>query len=393
MLSAWTIGINIIARSNAGRVFGKMGGEARAASRDVQGLSRSVNLSQAGIKAVGMALNVAGLAGAATMAIGIKGAANLQDAYAQTGVAMGRTSEWVKENFQSTAMAMSQATAQSVTDSMGLLRVMATSGINDPGQMKALAMPIAQFADTQYLGKNHTSFDDSTKLAVKIAHQFGARTASELKPILNALFKISQDMPDSLKSAGTQLKYYAAKYTERGVTANEVLMLQATLDRMSYGEGKSGTGMYQIYRNLLSPNKKQAIGQHQLGIDGKDIIGGDGTFHVEALLNKLSSNYESARRSSDPNAVKKYDQELNRAFTSNAALIAGVLASHAGREQYKNVGQTMNRVHSLQEAQVQLMATLNSQTKVLATNFQSLATMLAQPLIPALITPLTKTSL
>ena len=399
MLSAWTIGINLIARSNAGRVFGMMGAEAQAANKQVHVLQKGINSTTNGIskipgaaKAARYALDGLAIGAAVTMAIGIKGAANLQDAYAQTGVAMGRTSEWVKENFQDTAMAMSQSTAQSVTQSMSLLRVMATSGINDPAQMKALAMPIAQFADTQYLGKNHVAFDESAALAVKIAHQFGARTAKELKPILNSLFKISQDMPDSLKTAGTQLKYYAAKYTERGVSANEVLMLQATLDRLGYGGGKSGTGMYQIYRNLLSPNKKQSIAQDQLKLSGKDIISGDGTFHVENLLNKLNAQYEAARISRDPNAVKSYDQKLNLAFTSNAALIAGVLASHTGRAQYKNVGQTMNRVEDLQKAQVQLMGTLNNKTKLLATNFQSLATMLGQPFIVSLTGLVSKTA-
>jgi len=187
---------------------------------------------------------------------------------------------------------------------------------------------------------------------------------------------MSQDMPDSLKDAGTQLKYYAPKYAEKGVSQQEILMLQATADRLGYGQGKSGTGFLQIYRNLLDPStKKMAYFQDQLGISGT-YINKQGVFDPEGLFNHLHTLYAQALKQGKG---REFDEALNSSFSSNAGLIAGVMSSNAGRTQYENVKQTMARVHDLPLAQAQLMATLNHQTQLLTSNFHTLVTMIAKP--------------
>ena len=405
MFSAWTVGIRMIATSNFGLIANGISREAARAEKSVGGLKRQVNTIGAGgtgKAAAGMnAINAGatraesrvaalkgtmavadrsmqafGLVSAATFAIGIKGAADLQDSMAQTAIAMGRSTSFVESNFTGIATAMSMRTAQSVAQSMGILRTMATSGLNDPKELKSLAMPIAMYADTQYLLKG-TDFNQSAAIATKVAHGFGARTSAELTPILNSLFKISNDMPDSMSAMATQLKYYAPKFVEKGVSANEVLMLQATADRMGYGTGKSGTGFLQIYRNLLNPTTKHmARAQHALGIDGYSMIDKSGKFDPEKLFNRLNTLNNIYHNRGDG---KAFDEMLNAAFTSNAGLIAGVISSNAGRAQYANVKQTMSRVKDMEPAQAQAMATLSKQTILLISTFKTLATFIAQP--------------
>jgi len=187
---------------------------------------------------------------------------------------------------------------------------------------------------------------------------------------------MSQDMPDSLKDAGTQLKYYAPKYAEKGVSQQEILMLQATADRLGYGQGKSGTGFLQIYRNLLTPSTKtMAHSQKQLGI-ADTFINKQGMFNPEGLFNHLHALYAKAL---SQGKGRDFDQLLNHSFTSNAGLIAGVMSSNAGRTQYDNVKKTMARVHDLPLAQAQLMETLNNKLRLLNSNFQTLLTMIAKP--------------
>lgn len=236
--------VTVAARTAAGslRMVGRAG-VTGAAGSTVQGGVGAGFASGAAMRFAGNAAGVGGLAALATLAIGTKQRANLQDSMIQTGLAMGRSDQWVQANLLPTAMRMSMNTAQSVGDSMGLIRTMATSGINDPRDIQALSMPMARYADTQYLGKNHVPFDQSIASIAGVAHQLNLRTAGQLVPFLNTAYKISNDMPDSMKKAFTQIGYFGPGYAGSGVSPQEILKLQANADRLGYGSGKSGTGL------------------------------------------------------------------------------------------------------------------------------------------------------
>jgi hypothetical protein len=329
---------------------------------------------------------VAGIAALLAMSSGVQQAAKLQDATVQTAVAMGKPSAWAQANLTGTAMKMSMSTAQSVADSMSLLQVMATSGFNNEADLKTLGPTIAKFADTQFLGKHNVPFDDSAAMAVKIAHQFGARTPGQLSPILNTLWKMSQDMPDTLQTAATQLKYYDANYTNSGVSATETLMLQAAADRMGYGSGRSGSGFNQILRTMQSPSLRELAAQRalgEIGPDGRNRFLAGGVFNVEGLLNSLNAQ-ENAARAKGGNAVTDFNTLLQNASSSNGSTILSAMSSNAGRGQYAAVMATMKRVQDLQAAQAQLMGTLSNRTKQMTSNIQTLLATIAGPLIPAL---------
>ncbi len=328
---------------------------------------------------------VAGLASLATLAIGTKERANLQDAMIQTALPMGKSDDWVQQNLLPIAMKMSMSTAQSVTDSMGLLRTMATSGINDPRDLIALAPSIARYADTQYLGKNHVPFDQSVSQMAGLAHQLNLRTAADLKPFLNTAYKISNDMPDAMAKAVTQIKYYGGNYAQAGVSPEEVLKLQARADRLGYGGGKSGAGLNMILRNLQKPSTDAMYeAQKALGLidssGNSRVIDKTGKFTPEEFFQGLNDT----RHRFGKNRGREFSQLLATAFSTNASLIAGSFSSDAGITQGKNVNATLARIPDLEVAQVRLMSSLNSQTKLLASNFSTLAAILGGPLIAPL---------
>ncbi len=329
---------------------------------------------------------IGGLVALATTAVGVRGASTQQDAETQTGIAMGRSNQFIAQTLRPIALRMSQVTAQSITDSTDLLRVMATSGLNDPKEMAALAIPIAKFADTQFLkpGSQSVPFSDSAKLAVGLAHQLGARTAKQLNPILDTLFRISNDMPDSLKTAATQLKYYAPQFRNAGVSSSEILQLQATAGRMGLSGGRSGTGFRALLSSMQRPsNGPMEAAQRDVGIldtKGRNrfINERTGAFDVEGMFGFLNRQSDQARRQG---RSADFNKNLQGISTSGAGSVLALFTSDAGRQQREAVRKTLVRVGPMEAAQQRLMGTLSSQTKLLTSNFGTLATTIAQPLI------------
>jgi len=91
------------------------------------------------------------------------------------------------------------------------------------------------------------------------------------------------------------------------------------------------------------------------------------------MLHHLAAGYNASRKGG---YAESFDRMVGSAFTSNAANIINALIQPSGRAQRYAVGQTMLRVQDLEAAQIQLMGTLNNQTKLLTSNFATLATLL-----------------
>ncbi len=380
--------VTVAARTAAGslRMVGRAG-VTGAAGSTVQGGVGAGFASGAAMRFAGNAAGVGGLAALATLAIGTKQRANLQDSMIQTGLAMGRSDQWVQANLLPTAMRMSMNTAQSVGDSMGLIRTMATSGINDPRDIQALSMPMARYADTQYLGKNHVPFDQSIASIAGVAHQLNLRTAGQLVPFLNTAYKISNDMPDSMKKAFTQIGYFGPGYAGSGVSPQEILKLQANADRLGYGSGKSGTGLNMLYRNLVNPTAAQYRAQRSLGLlDAKGrprAFDAQGNFDPESLFGQVNAA-QHRQFALGRDGKMAFGANLGAAFSANTGRIVGSFSSDSGLAQMRNVNATLARVPDLETAQVQLMSSLNSQTKLLVTNFATLTAILGGPLVAPL---------
>lgn len=378
------------AEASAGKMTASTGAMRREMDALAVSSSRAGNAVEAASRKGGIGRNatmIGGAVAAVTLGVGLKQAAGVQQSAAQTGVAMGIPTDQVMRQIAPVAMAMSNITAQSQAESMSLINVMATSGINKMedllGHNGELPMAIARFADTQFLGPHHIAFDTSARQAATLAHEFGARTGHELTPILNTLFKISQDMPDTLGQAANQIKYYGPQFVNAGVGASNILAIQATADRLGLGGGRSGTGFRQIYQSLLTPTKPQRGAQSALGmLDSKGnsrFIARNGTLDINGMFNYLNKRYDNIRRSGGD--VRAFQAELAHMTTATGGSVLNLFSSDAGRKQWEAVQQTLKRVKNLNEAQEQLMATANGQMRRFGTNLQNLADVMAGPLI------------
>jgi hypothetical protein len=343
--------------------------------------------------------DVAGLIGLGVLGSAVKTTGDLNQSSAQLGVALGMNTADTEKIFRPIAMQMSQITAQSTVDTMNELQLMATSGFNSPrdlqGNNAALPMQVARYADTQLLGMHHVPVEQSVTTAVTLAHQLGTRTDAELKPMLDTLFKISQDMPDVVGRAATQIKFYGAQYVNAGVAPSEILQLQATADRLGYGGGRSGSGFRSIIQALQTPDNTQFTAQSNLGlISGSRMVrGADGKMHrqtenryidsrtgqfdVEGFFKHLNQLYDQARKNG---TVGAFNSNLGHLATSGAVGLLSSLSSDAGIRQRLAVAATLGRVQGLEAAQAQYIDTLNGQTQLLTSNFKALTGVIGMPL-------------
>lgn len=401
MTSAWLVNIALRTTSNFPQVANGIVKNSQAINAATAATQKNINSLGTSIgKTLKMSFDIAGVAALAFTAIGVKGAANLQDAMLQTAIATGNVGKTLDatmakmQPFHQLALKMSMSTAQSVTDSMSLLSVMASSGI-PANQLAKVAMPIAQYADIQYLDPRwHTPFQQSATMAVKLAHDLQLFEPAQLTAGLNKMYKVGEASPDNIAKLQTQIKYFAATALKdlpsTSVTPawSGIIDMAALLDRMSLAQGRGGTGINMFMRNVVAPSgKKMANAQDLLGVSA---------YHDEAtgaidffgLLKHLNDDYQAAKQSK---TVGDFQREFANAFSTNAGQVIGTLATPGALEQMRRIKYAQDHMPSLQEAQVVLMESLNNQTKLLYTNFKTLATEIGLHLLPpltAIVTPL-----
>jgi TP901 family phage tail tape measure protein len=381
------------------RRFGAVTAAAKRAQLAVGGMAGALNAVPSGLPGSGGgsarhggAGGKWGLAGqltaAGVMALGIAGGAKFQDASAQTGVAMGMSTAATERMFAPYALQMSGQTAQSMATSMGLLSTLAMSGFNSQNDLKQLSGPISKFADVMYLqkGKKHMDFENSTGMAATLAHQLGTRDPASLEKMLNTIAKINMDMPDSIRQAANQIKYYGPQFAATGMDPSEILQLQATADRLGLGGGRSGTGFRQIYQSLLHPTAPQWRAQKNLGlIDGKGYskyIKRDGSIDIESFFKDLDNQYQYLAKTHGD--IRAFQTQVAGITTATGQSDLALFTSKSGQEQREKVRQTLMRVPDLDAMQAQLMMTLSNETKKLITNFENLAQIITGPIIEPL---------
>ena len=387
MFAAWTVGINLITRSNFGMVAGNIARQSAVANGQVTALSRRMNgLKQSGAIATNAMIGV-GVAAGAAFAVGVRGAAELQDSIAQLAVSTGRTTQSIDKQFTGVAMSMSRSTAQTISQSMKLVQVMSTS-IKDQHQLEQIAMPIALFADTQFLGPHKIPFEESAKEASRLAHMFNAYTAKQMDPVLDMLYRTSYSTPDKIGAITTQLGYFGhdmysamvknnATPEKQKHAAQEILSL-ATLGDIAIGHGKWGAGLDRILTDIAAPTKPHRAGQIALGLrdaQGKltsDVVNKDGEYTPVEMLKFLSKRLENVA----PLDVRTM---LSHAFGVNSTRTISQMISPRMIRLFEQLQQAQARMVPLQQAQHDLMQTLNHQTVLLFSNFGTLAAMLVRP--------------
>jgi hypothetical protein len=212
----------------------------------------------------GLAAGYAGSALLSGVRQGISSASEMQMAETTIGIATGASRKDL-EGLRTLAFDIADQTAQSATDAMKNIAILASSGLNSPEQLRQLAPGIAQFADVQYYTKK-TPFEESARQGVQLAHLFGALTADKMKPILEHLTQISFAMPDSLNKFLTQATYYEPVFRGLGVKNADALEAGAIMDRAGLGRGKGGTALQNL---ILNEMNSLALTSHVQGKRGK----------------------------------------------------------------------------------------------------------------------------
>jgi len=339
---------------------------------------------------LGGAATVAGYAGLITGAIGIKGAANLQSSQAQLGIGTGRSTADAAKTFLAPALALSNVTAMSLPDAMASIRTLSTF-IKKPGALQdnALIEKIGKYADIQFYNKEHSApFTESVANLGQVSHMLGAYSNKAIAPIAELMYKAGYATHGGQTKLVNQMTYFGEGYKRAGVSNDEIIKT-AILGSVSLGHGKWGNAYDTLLKNITNPTKPQAVGQRLLGIrdaHGKlssDVLDENGNFSPIGLFKQINRRTEHM---GGTDAMVMF----GKAFNQTAKRIVEQASSTKNLNFYKDVTKSMARMPTLEEAQAQAMDTLSGQTKRLTTNFSSLATIIAGPLVRPLTNFLTR---
>jgi len=401
MFAAWTVGINLITRSNFGMVAGNIARQAGAANVQVAALSRRMSgLKEAGVIAERAFMGI-GLVSAAGFAIGIKGAADLQSATIQVAIALGRQGRTLDEtmekmkDFRQVALSMSDMSGQSIVDSMKLLATMAGPGgitaeklLNKGKFQGSFAQVITQYADVQKFGHG-VEFSDSVKTATTLAHDLQWFKPEEMAHGLSVLNDASIVSTHGVKMLATQIRSFAPSFRKAGMTPEDTVHFATWADRMGFGTGRGGTGLNMMVKNLIAPRGKvKTANMYNLGIfdDAKGttsrfINPHTGKIDLVDVLNYLSEMDQKSRHGGVTVHGRKiegqlFDQFFNRAFDTNSSNVLGTLATHGGLSQSRRIKEQVSHIAPLDVQQRVVMQGLNEQTQRLTSSFVSLMAIL-----------------
>lgn len=296
------------------------------------------------------------------------------------------------DQLRDVAFQISGATAQSVTDSAKIMAVMASSGINDPQKLRDIALPMAKFADVQFLGPHHESFEEATKQGIQLAHLYGRYSGAPLKHMLDAVTKVSFMMPDNLSRYVTQAGYYMPAFRRLGVDDDQSIIAGAFMDRMGLGRGKGGTGLQNFIMNQMQAlaltkhsqkGKKAALeGLGLLNSDGSSKFYKNGHFDVfgslEAIDKAIKARTDGLKGHALDLAKGKAVTDIQSALGITGGRI-GFLGTKENIDQLHDMIAQFKAMPGVDQAQNRDMDTLNGQMQLFKSNFGSLLTELMWP--------------
>ena len=409
MTSVWTIGINIVSRSNAGMVFGQVGAQARAAEQKIGNLQSAIGkgIPQAA-KMANLALNGFAIVAAASFAVGIKGAADLQLELAKLSITLGKTPEAMDKKFMPVAVKYGTKYGTSLSETVKEERVLDT--IFKTKKQQDTARPAAfMFANIMKI-KDGTSLEKSIENLGKVAHMMGAYDAKSFNAITETLAKKGFASSGKIEEMIIQLGYYAETYSRAGVSP-EHIMQSAIYGNLTL-PGKYGAAYDQLLKNLVHPTETMAAAQVSMGIrsagkmvqdtvvethrvdkhgnlqtgykvkHGKthagELIPGifDAKGHFDPMMfNVLTEKH--TRNKTIPQRLEEFYSAFN--VRSNRAALMG--ANPKAIAYNSALGKAIGNEPGLVEQNRRLMNTLNVQTERLAKNFESMSTLLSKPFI------------
>lgn len=386
MMSAWTVGINLVSRSNFGMVAAGIGRQAQTAEGHVSRLGTTMNRS---LSVARVGFNVLGVSAAAAMYAGIRGAANLQMSLIGIKNATGANAKQM-DMLREKAFQISNVTAQSVSNSADIMRVMAraSAGVFTPEQLAQVALPAAKFADVQFLSRG-VSFETGATWAIQLAHLFRQYDPKGVDSLFDKMTRLSEMMPHDLGTALRQMTYYMPAFKALHVSDDSSIASMALLDRFGFGRGKGGTNIADLVLQALGPlqmTKHMQVAKKDLLVQ-MGVVDASGkskffnkksdSFDLIGFLRQLSiyGNDKNPHTGAPTRSAAELVKEFVSVFGKQGSRVGLMAADPKFLTQLTNITHFLGRKDlGLNQQQANYMNTLNGQFQRARTNLQSLLT-------------------
>jgi hypothetical protein len=369
------------------------------------GSGAMINPVQAGVAAAGA------LAGG-VLVTGVRGASDLQGTTLQAAIGggrMGRNLAQTTANMRDTramAFKMSTMTGQSLADSMGVVAAMTTAGVSID-QLKSIYKPVAQYTDILHFGKDKMPYDEAAKMGAGIVHDMRFFTPEDTAYGLGRIAQLGYLSPHGTNQLVTQVRRFAPTFENilpgnNRQKATTITELAAWVDRMG-NLPFAGSALSQMVTQMIAPRSDRVAksmvdlgiweghmvkgkkGPHMVLDRNKFFDNHTGTFDVMGALHQVGKTYADAKDKGP--VVMALAQN-----TQNAQRIMAALSSKEALTAYDRVVKQRKEMGDdpikwMNQVQEQLMSQMSPTEQRAASNFQSLATVIGDRLLPVL-TPL-----
>jgi len=400
VLAAWTIGIAIQAHSNFGLIAAGISRQAGAAGAEINALNARISRMPGVVRAASLAMTGFGLASAATFALGIKGAADMQNATLQAAMSMGRMGDTTAEtldkmkDLRMVAIDMSMMTGQSAADSMGVIARMASAGMS-PEQIKAEYKPIAAFTDILHFNpKDRMAYGEAAALGASLVNDLRLFGEHESAYGLGLVAQLGYKSPHNITQLATQVRRMAPMLEnvlpgDAEAKARTITNLAAWADRMG-NLPFAGSAISQMITQMVEPRSKrvlkslEALGVYDYEGRNRFFDQRTGTFDVMGALMQINQHMAQAR--ADGTAGPAVQAMFGG--TQNMVRIMSALTSPESMKAWNALQLQSQRmgdpVQWMTQAQQELMGNFSQQVSLLTSNFRTLSMEVVEPLLPAM---------
>lgn len=317
---------------------------------------------------------------------GVKGAADLQNAMMSVAVATGRATNHMQD-FYNMAFRVSGMTAQSVTTIAQEIAMAASSGLNDPRQLKTAFPRIAKAADVMWLSPKHLDPVQSVKQMSTLAHLFGAYSGTPLQHMLDRATQMMFVQPESLQAMIAQGRMFIPAALSRGVSEEDIWKSSMTMGQTGFLKSRGGSGLARVIEYLGGASaltghlsKRQDAAMRTLGL-----VNAKGQLQFEdrkghLLLGKAVDHLEVLSKRFNP---VDFGNLLTNAFLAQGGRYMAAILRPSVYEKTQQNWKQMSAIGNVDTLWGKYVNTFWYQWNVFATNFANITKTIFLPLLPA----------
>jgi TP901 family phage tail tape measure protein len=261
-------------------------------------------------------------------------------------------------------------------------------------QVSSLIPQYARFADVQLLMKG-TSYGESVKEAIRLAHTAQHYDAASLEKYLDLLTKASMIVPGSLGEVGHALKYSQGMgKTALGINDENMVLMTALLNRLGFAGSRGGTNLIAamtrtipgVFGSGLLTGKSGEALRNMKFVDkaGHSNMFVKGKFDMFTWMGRLSEYIQKEfAKYHEAIARQHIMKNFQHAFGTQGARIASLLADPKALKQFRLIGETFKAYGGVENMQKKFASESVAQQWMNAkTNFISAMTELGITLLP-----------